>query len=180
MGSDAITGVHNAPLSAHRHRTTQVHPQASGQVGPAEGTPPASPASPAQTGEVREWTLGDEPGAARFSIGDTVLREPDYRQILLWAEALGMAPEAVLTTLADPWARGFDLTEEGALVNLVWDFERLTPDPHDLVAGAAHSHPRVPRPVAGCRYRASAGSAIPAEPEMREEQFGLNRLEDGQ
>ena len=109
--------------------------------GPAGDIPPASPA---QDGDMLEWTPGDEiPVAkeedrieARFPIGDMLLedmlrepekllghmlREPDYQQILLWAEALGMAPEAVLTTLVYD---GLDL-KDGAMVGMGWDFDCL-------------------------------------------------------
>ena len=36
------------------------------------------------------------PATIRFRIGDYEFREPDYRQILLWAEALGKSPENIL------------------------------------------------------------------------------------
>lgn len=71
---------------------------------------------------------------ARFRIGDTALREPDYRQILHWAEALGKAPEEVLATLAacrvepeswERWEAVAFAVEDGAIVSLAWDFERL-------------------------------------------------------
>jgi len=71
---------------------------------------------------------------ARFRIGDYALREPDYRQILRWAEALGEAPEEVLATLAayrleldlfeDGEAVAFAV-EDGTIVSLAWDLERL-------------------------------------------------------
>ena len=73
-------------------------------------------------------------GVARFRIGDHLLREPDYRQILQWAEALGMAPETVLevlvsselTTESCGWSEPIAFAlEEGAIVNLTWDFDRL-------------------------------------------------------
>ena len=37
--------------------------------------------------------------APRFSIGEHVFCEPDYRQILLWAKALELEPEAVVERL---------------------------------------------------------------------------------
>jgi len=72
--------------------------------------------------------------AARFSIGDYHLREADYRQILRWAEAGGMAPEAVLEAIVagridkDPWETGEPVTfalEDGAILSLAWKFDRL-------------------------------------------------------
>ncbi|WP_201069359.1 MULTISPECIES: hypothetical protein [Thiorhodovibrio] len=38
--------------------------------------------------------------AARFPIGEYLLREQDYRQILDWADHLSMEPEAVIQHLA--------------------------------------------------------------------------------
>ena len=123
---------------AKAKQDSQVHSQAA--AGPAGDIPPASLA---HNGDVLGGTPGDEiPVAkeeekieARFAIKDTLLREPDYQQILLWAEALGMAPEAVLMILAagqDP--DGFAL-EDGAMVCLVWDFERLPLIPTTWVSG---------------------------------------------
>lgn len=68
---------------------------------------------------------------ARFPLGGYHFREPDYRQILLWADAIGMSPEAVLECLEagelgdeDPDRYAFTVTD-GALTELVWDFDRL-------------------------------------------------------
>ena len=71
---------------------------------------------------------------ARFRIGDYALREPDYRQILRWAEAAGKAPEEVLAVLnqwqiPNTWSNEdptvFRL-QDGAIVELDWDFESLS------------------------------------------------------
>jgi Leucine-rich repeat (LRR) protein len=83
---------------------------------------------------------------ARFRIGDYVLREPDYRQILLWAEALKMVPETLLTVLAgtrwEPrwrWEKNYDpitfALEDGAIVRLAWDFDRLPVIPMSWLPG---------------------------------------------
>ena len=37
---------------------------------------------------------------ARFRLGEYLLREPDYNQILLWAEAMEMSPEQVIKVLS--------------------------------------------------------------------------------
>jgi Leucine-rich repeat (LRR) protein len=72
---------------------------------------------------------------ARYRIGEYELREPDYRQILRWAEELEMAPEAVLAVLAESrvepeswqdWEPIGFAVEDGAIVSLAWDFERLS------------------------------------------------------
>jgi hypothetical protein len=70
---------------------------------------------------------------ARFRIGDYELREPDYRQICLWAEELRIAPDELLGVLADsrlePKTGSFEpivfSLVDGALHSLVWDFSRL-------------------------------------------------------
>lgn len=71
---------------------------------------------------------------ARYRIGDFLLREPDYRQILQWAIALSKTPEWVLVQLADSklepevWddfePMAFVL-EDGAIRSLVWHFDYL-------------------------------------------------------
>ncbi len=71
---------------------------------------------------------------ARFRIGHYLLREPDYRQILFWSEALGMAPDAVLAVLAktrsEPHYPGyfepitFSLSD-GAIFSLAWNWALL-------------------------------------------------------
>jgi hypothetical protein len=78
--------------------------------------------------------------AARFRIGDYLLREPDYRQIMRWAEAGGMRPEEVLERLAgsvvelprsEPGIEPIRFSmEDGAMLSVAWDFERFpfTPD----------------------------------------------------
>ena len=72
--------------------------------------------------------------AARYRIEEYLLREPDYRQILDWAAALGRAPEWVLKQLADSrlepavWDFFDPITlviEDGTIRSLTWDFERL-------------------------------------------------------
>lgn len=81
-------------------------------------------------------------GNTRFRIGDHYLREPDFRQIQRWAEALELEPAEVIrrleekgrrTTYGDslvPWwrKRGFDTDtrfEDGAIVSLAWNFDLL-------------------------------------------------------
>jgi hypothetical protein len=67
--------------------------------------------------------------AARYRIGSYSLREPDYRQILRWAEASGMAAEEVMERLAGSSVRfaheeppiGF-VVENGAMDSVAWDF----------------------------------------------------------
>ncbi len=64
---------------------------------------------------------------ARFRIGDYELREPDYRQILRWAEAAGREPEEVLRVLNQRERRliedaVFFRLHDGAIVELDWNF----------------------------------------------------------
>jgi hypothetical protein len=71
---------------------------------------------------------------ARFRLGKYAFREPDYRQILDWAEALGQAPDWVLKQLEasrlkptewKDWEPINFVVEDGAMLSLVWDFHRL-------------------------------------------------------
>ena len=82
---------------------------------------------------------------ALYRLGEYELCEPDYKLICLWAEDLGMAPEALLGVLAqcryeppeeagEPEAVEFTL-ENGALRSLVWDFDRLPRFPDRWVDG---------------------------------------------
>jgi hypothetical protein len=70
----------------------------------------------------------------RFYIGDTALREPDYRQILRWAEAIQQTPEALLATLKvceavpeewEGWPAVALVLADGAMVSLAWDHREL-------------------------------------------------------
>ncbi len=79
-------------------------------------------------------TLGRGEAEARiplFSIGDYTWCEPDYRQILLWANQLKMEPLDLLNTLlADKppkWERRAVLTkfENGRILSLRWDLDKL-------------------------------------------------------
>ena len=66
----------------------------------------------------------------RCSIGEHVFCEPDYRQIILWADALRMQPETVLETiLREPnRAKKTKVTTSikgGRLTELYWDLDTL-------------------------------------------------------
>ncbi len=89
------------------------------------------------TGDILARARAQDLGAARVPLGEYLLRAPDYRQILRWAEASGLAPEAVLERLAEssvPYPQDprsddaetirFSL-EDGAMVRVAWDFRRL-------------------------------------------------------
>ena len=78
----------------------------------------------------------------RFRIGDHVLREPDYRQIFLWAEALRLSPEELLAVLAESRREQSQfhdeyifVVEDGSLKALVWDLARLPRFPDIWVEG---------------------------------------------
>ena len=72
---------------------------------------------------------------ARFKIGAYELREADYQQILLWAQALALPPLSVITHLANsvcesfggdpPASRILFALDDGAITSLAWDFEKL-------------------------------------------------------
>ena len=95
--------------------------------------PHTSPVIARMTRDVLARAQAGGVSLARFRIGEYLLREPDYRQIRRWAESLGMTPEALLAQLA--WCRlelfredvePFEFTiEDGAIVSLVWNFDRL-------------------------------------------------------
>jgi hypothetical protein len=72
----------------------------------------------------------------RFYIGDTALREPDYRQILRWAEATEQTAESLLAKLKvsriEPdadfgavWPAVAFVLADGAMTSLVWDHDLL-------------------------------------------------------
>ena len=66
----------------------------------------------------------------RFKIGDVELCEPDYRQILHWADSLELAPEEFLSRLLKPPQGAHNslwptVMEDGRLVSLFWDFRLL-------------------------------------------------------
>lgn len=93
-----------------------------------------SPVLERMTRDVLSRAQARDLSAARFRVGEYELRQPDYRQILRWAKQLDMLPEYVLTQLVDsrmePKFRedrepiAFSV-EDGAIVSLVWDFDRL-------------------------------------------------------
>ena len=67
-----------------------------------------------------------------FQIGNYKFRSPDYRQILLWAEALKIAPTMVVqrleSTSLDLGGGGGKISfqvNNGAILSAVWDFEVL-------------------------------------------------------
>jgi len=84
-----------------------------------------------------------------FIIGAQMFCEPDYRQILLWAEALVMEPAAVLERLLDdgtlfgrkgPWYKpelSLTTINQGKIVQLQWDIQRLPLTNFEWVDGLA-------------------------------------------
>lgn len=70
---------------------------------------------------------------ARFRVGDYLLREPDYRQVCDWSDALGLPPAELIMRLSAGYLQfknGFckDISffvEDGSIVSMVWDFEHL-------------------------------------------------------
>ena len=78
---------------------------------------------------------------ARFRIGEYLLREPDYQQILLWSEAMDISPELVLQSLSKVSNQnsvfgGITFSvQSGVIVSLVWDFDDLPIVPNVWVEG---------------------------------------------
>ncbi len=66
------------------------------------------------------------PVGSKFRIGQYDWCEPDYRQILIWAEALSLRPEEVIERLLKgrkpPWETR---VERGKLAAIHWDFDLL-------------------------------------------------------
>jgi|ERR1041385_3828 hypothetical protein len=86
------------------------------------------------------------PAAAKFLIGDHEWREPDYRQILVWARALTLEPEEVIRRLLRGKKRGsspeWNETKfaNGMLLKLNWDFELLPLQGFEWIDGLAMTH----------------------------------------
>ena len=99
---------------------------------------PAAPATVARSGETGL-------AAARFRIGNYEFCEPDYSQILIWAKALKIDPEALVQKLENyqypypskyPSKRKTIFTvEQGAIVSLAWDVDALLLEKFDWVQG---------------------------------------------
>ena len=81
--------------------------------------------------------------SARTRIGSYDFRDPDYRQVLLWADALGLEPAEIihrLETSTYEWMKSgvhkFRV-EGGSIISLVWDFDRLPLSEFEWVDGLA-------------------------------------------
>lgn len=66
--------------------------------------------------------------AVRFRIGDYEFRDPDYRQILIWAKALGIAPEVFVSRVDRPFDVDSGIliefkVEDGKIISMRWDFD---------------------------------------------------------
>jgi hypothetical protein len=80
---------------------------------------------------------------ATFRIGGYDFRSPDYRQILLWAEALKIAPTAIVQRLAGASLKlaaghGEPISfkvENGGILSAVWDLDSLPLASFQWVAG---------------------------------------------
>lgn len=64
---------------------------------------------------------------ARFRIGDYTWCDPDYRQILMWAEALKMQPITVIEKLTASKESKEVATrfQDGRMVSVSWDLDEL-------------------------------------------------------
>lgn len=73
-----------------------------------------------------------------FRIGDFELCEPDYRQVLRWADALEWSPESLLQFLANSKSIGPEIAlriENGSIRDLVWDGMRMGLDAFEWEPG---------------------------------------------
>lgn len=78
--------------------------------------------------------------AVRHNIGGIELCEPDYRQILLWANALRVEPVAVIERLlsepSEEWEKkSMTRFADGRIIKLGWDMRLLPLDVFDFVDG---------------------------------------------
>ncbi|NCA89995.1 MAG: hypothetical protein EOM92_14080 [Gammaproteobacteria bacterium] len=109
-----------------------IHRPGTGIAGPEQST---NPILERMTQDILKQAQSNGLSRGCFRVGKYLLREPDYRQILIWADAMGMVPEAVLLSIAEAqlkperWEVDFDpinfAIEDGAIVSMVWDFGRL-------------------------------------------------------
>lgn len=81
-----------------------------------------------------------QPSKSRFRIGEYEWREPDYRQILMWAEALHLEPEKVierlLTEPGTKWNHEVCTRfENGQIVTLHWHLDLLRLKTFEWVEG---------------------------------------------
>lgn len=91
----------------------------------------------------REETMAQ---TARFRIGEYTWREPDYRQILLWAKVMNFPPEQVIRRLLYPneagtfpdWAE--TTVADGQLMKLNWNFSLLPIQSFEWVDKLALTH----------------------------------------
>lgn len=85
------------------------------------------------------------PTQARFRLGDYEWREPDYRQIISWAEQQAVSPEDIINSLLDgeipsgvPWAG--TVFENGRIKKLNWDFDRMSVPDLTFIDGLHLTH----------------------------------------
>jgi Leucine-rich repeat (LRR) protein len=117
-----------------------IHRPGSGLTGSVRGS---NPILKRMTQDVLARAQDNQMSHARFRIGDYLLRQPDYRQIVYWADELNMTPEALLAVLAETLLEPDDCNFEpvsfsmadGAIVSLAWDLERLGNIPADWEPG---------------------------------------------
>ena len=88
-----------------------------------------------------------KPAKARFRIGEYEWCEPDYRQILLWAESLWLEPEQIIKRLLDgeralvPEHFGAETRfVAGRLERINWDFDLLPIQGFEWVEGLKTTH----------------------------------------
>ncbi|SHE85590.1 hypothetical protein, partial [Thermomonas hydrothermalis] len=84
-------------------------------------------------GALQVWRTRQALAQPRHRVGEYELCEPDYQQLLLWADRLDLEPEEVLARLSAARAEAFLDTEEslclvvreGHFLQIVWDGQAL-------------------------------------------------------
>lgn len=104
----------------------------------------------------------------KFRIGNYEWCEPDYRQLLIWAEMLGLKAEVIVDELLSgekpsgvPWAE--TVFENGRIIKLNWDTELLPLDVLELVHGLRITH--LSLSSRRCFSRLSSRSGVYEKPE---------------
>jgi Leucine-rich repeat (LRR) protein len=82
---------------------------------------------------------------SKFRIGDYDWCEPDYRQIHVWAKAIGIPPEQIIDILKKDtpdtcWAKPAPAFYEGRLLRLSWDLMKLPLKKFEWVEGLRITH----------------------------------------
>ena len=101
----------------------------------SKAAPLGNPIVSRMAGDLLSRVAGDQVAQERIQLGDYSFRLPDHKQLMEWAETLGLDPIELVKTLERIGRGDRFQVGDGAILSLRWDLKVLPIPPNDWVEG---------------------------------------------